>query len=220
MAKRMTCVWLAGLALVAAAVAQDTAPKPTKEQIKAAQKRMRKASGVVGAMTAKLYKGDQELAALRTKATEAAKARDDAIRKVLAANPETKELADKEASASADLQKVQKELAALQARRAELYKQVRELQKPLRKPWGKARRDKSVVPLSKAASEADKAARDSARAKLAATPEGKKAVEDMDAARKAYYELVPQKKRAPRKPRGKRGKRGKPKKAKAAGAGQ
>jgi len=217
MAKRMMCVWLAGLGLVAAALAQDAAPKPTKEQIQAARKRMQKAIGVVAAMTRPLYQKDEELKALRQKSAETAKTRDDAIRKILAADPETKELADKEATVSADLQKVQKELAALQAKRVELYKQLRELQKPLRKPWGKARRDKSVVPLSKAASEADKGAKDAARAKLVTTPEGKKAVEDMDAARKAYYELVPQKKRAPRKPRGKRGK---PKKAKDAGAGQ
>ena len=215
--KRTACVWLAGLGLVAATLAQDAAPKPSAEQIKAAHKRMQKAIGAVGAMTRQLYQKDEELKALRQKGAQAAKARDDAIRELLAKSPETAEPAKQEAAVIGDLEKIQKQMAELQEKRKQLTAQSRELQKKLGRHRGKAMRDPSVAGPVKAARDAEKASQDTARAKLVATPEGKKAVEEMEAARKAYHELLPKKKQAPRKPGGKRGK---PRKAKAAGASQ
>lgn len=211
MLKRMVGVWLAGLGLATVGLAQDAAP--SQEQIQAARKKMRSARGVVNKMAKALYKEDQALAALKAKSDETAKAVSEAVDKLLAATPETKALLDKDAAIAAQWAELRKEgaklrgkkdkekRAELQAKGKDLQAQRAEIRKQLGKPRGKARRDPSVAPLSKAASEARKAHRTALHAKLSATPEGQKALADADEANKAYRQLFPRKKRAPRKPR-------------------
>ena len=220
MLRRMAGVWLAGLGLVAGALAQDAPTQATEAQIKAARRKMQSAIGVVGSMTRKLYQQDKDLAALKEKRDQAVQAMEAALRQVMAKTPEGAALVTEEAGVVDEMAKLdqqmtalRQQMTALRAKRKESMAKQQAVRKKLGAPRGKAMRDPSIAPLRKAAAEADKVARDAARAKLMATPEGKKAVEDMEAARKAYYTVAPPKKRAPRKPRvrkGGKGKKGKP----------
>ena len=190
MLKPMVSAWFAGLGLVAAALAAQPSPKPSEAEIKAAQKKMQSATGVVGSLTRKLYKQDKELAALKDKRDQARKAVQEAIRKAVAKMPDAAELLKNEADITKEMDKLAKEMAQLRRKQRDVQRQLN----------AKARKDPAVVAARRASGEADTAATSAARAKLATTPEGKKALDAMAAARKAYYALKAPAKRA----RGKR----------------
>jgi len=221
MLTRMVGLWLAGLGLVTVGLAQEAAPTPTKEQLDAARKKVRAAQTAVNKMAKGLYKEDQALAALKAKSDDARKAMNEAVHKVLATMPEAKELMAKNATLAAEIAELRKQgralrgkkdkeqRAALSAKQKDLRAQRAELGKQLRKPRGKASRDPSVAPLRKVAHEARKAHQKALREKLSATPEGQKALADLDQVKKEQRALQPKRKRAPRKERAKKGKRGK-----------
>ena len=214
MAKRMMGVWLAGFGLVAfgLAQAQAQAAAPTEAQIKAARKKVRSAAGVLGSMTRKLIQDDKELSALKAKRDEAAKKLSAALRQIMSKTPEAAPLAEQEAAVVQGLEDTKKQMAELRKKQADLRTQQRDLQKKLRTHRAKAMRDPSIAATRKAAAETGKALSTAARAKLVVTSAGKKAVEQMEAASKAYRELVPRKKAAPRKRAPRKGaKRGKAK---------
>ena len=218
MLKRMVGVWLAGLGLVGASFGGEAAPKPTKEEMNAAQKKVKDARGAVNALARKMVKKDKELAAASKENSRASRALHKALMKIMATMPEAKDPVAEDAKIAEDLKALYKEMRArqkqkqdtadLKAKQKELNAQRNEIRKKLRKPRAMAMKDPSIAAEVKAASEARKAWTEAVRAKVSATPEGKKAIEEMDAADKAVAELRAKMRAAAKKRRGRKGGKG------------